>query len=111
MKGNKPPKTTKEASLQYLLCMHKSSRTCPKKLEIINHTIHNHLELLYVWGCEALDGANGQEMKVPLKHLNCTWVTWVHMQVTEGQSAQLTDEVVMFHGSRARIFVFVMRVM
>jgi hypothetical protein len=106
--ASRPPKTAKEATLEDLLRMQKSSRTDPKKLEIINQAIHNHLEPLYVWGCEPLDDADGRRVKVPLHRLHCAPATWVHRQVTMGRRQQLMDEVIALHGSRAKQPVFVM---
>ena len=61
-KDTKPP-NPKEAIVKDLMHMQKSSRTNPMKLETIIHAIHNHLEQLYVWGCEPLDDVDGRKVK------------------------------------------------
>lgn len=98
-------KNTNDVTLEDLLHMQKSLKTNFKKLGVIKEAIHNHLNPLYVWGCQPLTNANERRVKVLLQCLHCT-ATWVHMQITQSQHQQLVDKVIAFHGSMAWVSIF-----
>lgn len=72
----------------------------PKKLDIINQAIHEHMEPLYVWGCDPVDDDQGRGVKiVPLENLHHAPSIWMHRQIAELGMKQLIDEVIALHGS------------
>ena len=77
-------------------------------METINQAIHNHLKPLYIQGCEPLDDVEGRRVKVAIGTSTSHTNMWIHRQIINGCRQQLKDEVIVLHGSRARVPTFAM---